>query len=157
MLPITPELRRKQIKLQVAFINPTYHIAGFAAPETKAAVERARLLIAQAEALGEPPDDPLLLFSVLYSFWGSNYVVFNGDVLRELAGQFLTLAERQGATVPLMIAHRLMGVSLLSTGEIAEGQAHLDSALALYDPTEHRGWQCGSARMFGLPYMSNGH
>ena len=39
------------------------------APETKAAVERARLLIEQADALGEPPEDPLLLFSVLYGFF----------------------------------------------------------------------------------------
>jgi class 3 adenylate cyclase/predicted ATPase len=137
-LPITPALRREQIKLQVAFINPSYHIAGFAAPETKAAVERARLLIEQAEALGEPPEDPLLLFTVLYSLWGSSYVAFNGDVICELAAQFMTLAERQRATVPLMIGHRLKGMSLLSTGEIAEGRAHLDSALALYAPAEHR-------------------
>jgi hypothetical protein len=27
-----------------------------------------RLLIEQAEMLGEPPEDPFLLFSVLYSF-----------------------------------------------------------------------------------------
>jgi class 3 adenylate cyclase/predicted ATPase len=137
-LPITPALRREQIKLQVAFINPSYHIAGFAAPETKAAVERARLLIEQAEALGEPPEDPLLLFTVLYSLWGSSYVAFDGDVICELAAQFMTLAERQRATVPLMIGHRLKGMSLLSTGEIAEGRAHLDSALALYAPAEHR-------------------
>ena len=71
--------------------------------------ERARLLIEQAEALGEPPEDPLLLFSVLYGFWVANYVAFNGDVMRELAAQFLALAEKQGATVPLMIGHRLMG------------------------------------------------
>ena len=45
------------------------HLKGYAAPETKAAAERARLLIEQAEALGEPPEDPLLLFSVLYGFW----------------------------------------------------------------------------------------
>ena len=31
------------------------------------------LLIEQAEALGEPPEDPLLLFSVLYGFWVANY------------------------------------------------------------------------------------
>jgi hypothetical protein len=37
---------------------------------------------------------------------------FNGDVIRELAAQFLALAEKQGATVPLMIGHRLMGNSL---------------------------------------------
>jgi hypothetical protein len=58
----TPALRRDQIKLQVALINPLMHVKGFAAPETKAAVEQARLLIEQAEALGESPEDPLLLF-----------------------------------------------------------------------------------------------
>ena len=30
--------------------------------------------------------------------------------VRELAAQFLALAEKQGATVPLMIGHRLMGI-----------------------------------------------
>ena len=40
-------------------------------------------------------------------------MAFNGDVLRELAAQFLALAEKQGATVPLMIGHRLMAMSLL--------------------------------------------
>ena len=71
------------------------HVKGYAAPETKAAAERARLLIEQAEALGEPPEDPLLLFSVLYGFWIANFVAFNGDVVRELAEQFLALAEKQ--------------------------------------------------------------
>ena len=137
-LPATPALRREQIKLQVALITPLMHVKGYAAPETKAAAERARLLIEQAEALGEPPEDPLLLFSVLYGFWAANYVAFNGDVMRELAAQFLALAEKQGATVPLMIGHRLMGVSLLCTGDIAEGRAHYDQAIALYDPAEHR-------------------
>ena len=137
-LPATPALRREQIKLQVALIAPLIQSKGYAAPETKAAAERARLLIEQAEALGEPPEDPLLLFSVLYGFWVANLVAFNGDVMRDLAAQFLALAEKQGATVPLMIGHRLMGVSLLCTGDIAEGRAHLDRAIALYDPAEHR-------------------
>ena len=137
-MPATPALRREEIKLQVALITPLIHVKGYAAPETKAAAERARLLIEQAEALGEPPEDPLLLFSVLYGFWAANYVAFNGDVMRELAAQFLALAEKQGATVPLMIGHRLMGISLLLTGDIAEGRAHFDRAIALYDPAEHR-------------------
>ena len=137
-LPATPALRREQIKLQVALITPLIHVKGYAAPETKAAAEQARLLIEQAEALGEPPEDPLLLFSVLYGFWVANYVAFNGDVVRDLAAQFLALAEKQGATVPLMIGHRLMGTSLVHTGDIAEGRAHYDQALALYDPAEHR-------------------
>ena len=99
-----------------------------ATPESKAAIERAHLLIEQAEAFGEPPEDPLLLFSALYGFWIASHVAFNGDIVRELAAQFLARAERQGATVPLMIGHRLLGTSWLLTGTIAEGQAHLDRA-----------------------------
>ena len=137
-LPATPRLRREQIRLQVALITPLHYVKGYAAPETRAAAERARLLIEHAEAFGEPPDDPLLLFSVLYSFWVASFVAFNGDVARELAAQFLALAEKQRATVPLMIGHRLMGNSFMCTGDIAEARAHFDRAIELYDPVEHR-------------------
>jgi class 3 adenylate cyclase/predicted ATPase len=138
VLPATPALRREQITLQVGLANALMHTKGFAATETKAAFNQARLIIAQAEALGEPSEDPLLLFSVLYGFWVANFVGFNGDVMRELAAQFLALAEKQSLTAPLMIGHRLNAVSLLFTGDIAEGRAHFDRAIALYDPAEHR-------------------
>jgi len=137
-LPSTPALRREEIKLQVALINPLQHIKGFNAPETQAAAERARLLIEQAEALGEPADDPLLLFSVLYGFVVASWAAFDGDVMRELAGQFLALAEKQGTAAPLLLGHRLMGAALLYTGDIAQSRAHLDQGIALYDPVEHR-------------------
>ena len=138
ILPATPALRREQIKLQVALLTPLIHVKGYAAPETKAAAERARLLIEEAEALGEPPEDPLLLFSVLYSFWVARFVAFNGKVMRELAAHFLTLAGKQGGAVPLMVGHRNMGVSLLHTGDIEEARVHIDRAIALYDPAKHR-------------------
>ena len=137
-LPPSAELRRAEIRLQVALINPLLHVKGYAAPESKAAVERARLLIERAEALGEPSEDPLLLFSVLYGSWVANFIAFNGHVMRELATRFLELAEKQGAAVPRMIGHRLMGTSLTATGDIAEARAHHDQAIALYDPARHR-------------------
>ena len=59
-------------------------------------------------------------------------------VMRTLAREFLARAKKQGAIVPLMIGHRLMGNSLLFTGEIVEGRAHFDQALALYDHAQHR-------------------
>jgi predicted ATPase len=135
-LPSSPALRREQIKLQVALITPLIHVKGHAAAQTKAAAKQARLLIEQAEALGEPPEDPLLMFSILYAFWVANY--FNGDAMRHFATQFLGLAEQQRATVPMMIGHRLMGTTLLATGEIAAARGHLDQATALYHPAEHR-------------------
>ncbi len=111
---------------------------GYAASETKASLEQAQLLIQRAEELGETPEDPLLLFSVLYGFWVTYHFEFNGEVIRELAAQFLALAEKQGANSSIMIGHRVMGTSLLYSGDIPEGRAHLDRAIALYDPREHR-------------------
>ncbi len=137
LLP-TPALRQREIELQVAVITPLMYVKGYVASETKAAVERARLLIEQAEQLGEPPKDPLLLFSVLYGFWTASHVAFNGENMRQLATQFLALAEKRGANAPLMVGHRLMGMSLLQTGSIPQGRAHFDQAIALYNPAEHR-------------------
>jgi class 3 adenylate cyclase/predicted ATPase len=137
-LPATPARRREEIKLQVALITPLMQVKGHAAAETKAAAERARLLIEEAEAVGEPPEDPLLLFSVFYSFWVAAHAAFNGDMMRGLAAQFLAFAEKQGATIPIMVGHRLMGSSLMLTGDIAEGRKHYDQAVALYDPATHR-------------------
>ena len=137
-LPPAASRRRDQIHIQVALINPLIHVKGYAAQETKAAAERAHLLIEEADALGERPEDPLLLLSVLYVFWVSNYVAFNGALMRELALQFLALAQKQGAKAPLMIAHRVMGISLLTTGDVAEGRAQFDTAVRLYDPVQHR-------------------
>ena len=57
---------------------------------------------------------------------------------RELAAQFLALAEKHGATILLVVGHRLMGSSLLHTGNIAQGRAHYDQSIAFYDPIEHR-------------------
>jgi class 3 adenylate cyclase len=128
----TTGMRREQIKLQVALANALMHTKGYATPETKAALGQARSLIERAEALGDPPEDPLLLFSILYGFWATNYVGHNGDALRELASQFLVLAEKQTATGPVMVAHRLMGSSLFTTGDIVGGRTHLDKAIALY-------------------------
>jgi len=92
-LDLTPEQRRQRT-LQA--LTALIHVKGYAAPETKTAAERALLLIEHAKALGEFPDDPLLLFSALYGLWVANFVMFNGDLARALAGQFLALAEKKG-------------------------------------------------------------
>jgi len=136
-LPPTAGLRREEIKLQVALINTLFQVKGYAAPETKAAIERARFLIEQTEAFGEPLEDPLLLFPVLFGLWVASFNAINGDVMRELAAQFLTLAERHGTTAPLMIGHRIMGTTLAFTGDIVDALAHYDQSLGLYN-AEHR-------------------
>jgi class 3 adenylate cyclase/predicted ATPase len=134
-LPGTPSLRREQINLQVAQMSALGLVKGFAAPETKAAAERARLLAEQAEALGEAP---ARLFSILFGSWVVNFTAVNGDALRELSSRFLTLAEKHRVKSMIMTGHRLMGTSLMFTGDLVESRAHFDQAIALYDPIEHR-------------------
>ena len=137
-LPHTPERRRQQIKLQVALLAPVIGTKGFTAAETKAAIERAQALIEEAEALGEPPDDPLVLLSVLYGFWTANLFGFKAKNLIEISHRIMALAERQGATIALMMGHRTLGVALMATGAFSESRRHLDQAVALYNPGEHR-------------------
>ena len=106
-LPSTPALRREQIKLQAALIYPLQHVKGQAAPQTKAAAERARLLIEQAEALGEPPEDPLLLLSALDALFQMELVAFDGDVVRERAAQLIALNGAYGAHVKDRLENQL--------------------------------------------------
>jgi class 3 adenylate cyclase/predicted ATPase len=137
-MPSTPALRREEIKLQVALITPLMHFRGYGAPETKAAALRAKALIERAEAHGEAPEDPLLLFSVLYSFWVSNFNGFHAITVTDLAAQFLKLAEEQNAATPEMLGHRLAGVSQATVGNLAEAATHFDRAIESYHPAEHR-------------------
>jgi class 3 adenylate cyclase/predicted ATPase len=137
-LPGSAAVRREQIKIQIGLVNAVMHAHGHGARETKEALDQARLSIERVEALGEPLDDPLALFSVLYGFWVANLVAFDGNVIRDLSAQFLALAEKQRAVVPRMVGHRILASSLLYTGEILEARDHYDRAIALYNPAEHR-------------------
>src|SRR5262249_62025297 len=94
--------------------------------------------IEEAQARGEPPEDPLLLFSVLYGFWVANFVAFNGDICRDLASRFLALAAKDGTAAPRMVGRYIMGNYSLFTGDLVETRAHYDRAVTLYTAGEHR-------------------
>ena len=132
----TPTSRREDIRLHAALRNVLVHLKGYAAPESKAALERTRLLVEQAERLEEPAEDPLLLFSLLNGLWTANIVSFNGDAACGLATEFLTRAESQNVAGPVADGYRLVGTSLLMTGDIEGGRARLDRGIELRDPME---------------------
>ena len=139
-LPATPALRREAIKLQVAFATVLFHVKGYTAQQTIAAFERADAMIEQSEALGERSDgeDALLRFSVLYGQWTGNHSAGNLAKAVEVAKHFLVVAERQRLSAPLLMAHRVMGATLCLSGEFGAARRHLDRAVALYRPEEHR-------------------
>jgi hypothetical protein len=87
------------------------------------------LLIEQAERLGEPPEDPLLLFDVLYGFWYANLGASTAMCC---------------ATLPP--GHRLVGSSSLHTGDFVDSRAHYDQAPSLYEPTSIVRGRLGSVK-----------
>ena len=139
-LPTTALLRREEIKLQVALASALFHVKGYTSPETIAAFERADALIEQADALGEHPEgeDALLRFSVMYGQWTGNFSAGNFARAAEHAKQCLALAEKQTRSAPLLVANRLMGGTLLISGQFQAARLHLDRAVTLYAPEEHR-------------------
>ena len=137
-LPSTPARHQALMTLQTMLIAPLLHIKGYGAPEAKAAMERANLLIEQAEAIGELPEDPLLLFSVLFGNCMANAVAGNMQAYRDVATRFLALAEKQQASAPLLIGNILVGCCSLLMGDIADSRPYLDRVIALYDPAELR-------------------
>src|SRR5262249_37590253 len=137
-LESTPVLRREQINAQVALANAFMQTKGYVAAETRAALENAKLLIEKAGQRGEPPEDPLILFSILYGFWSVSFQHFNREAVCNLAAQFLELADKQRASGPVMVGHRLLGASLSFAGDFLRARAHFDQAIALYDAVEHR-------------------
>jgi hypothetical protein len=60
--PVGPAVRHKEIKLQVALITPLIHVKGYAAPETKAAMQARRGYRIDAnpttQGVGERDDGP---------------------------------------------------------------------------------------------------
>jgi len=75
---------------------------------------------------------------VLYGLWVSHYVRGNAAATLEQATEFLSLAQSQSSTGPLLIGHRLFGTSLIMSGDHRSSLSHLQTASSLYRPDEHR-------------------
>ena len=102
---------------------------GYGAPDVERVYARARALCHQ---LGETPQ----LFPALWGLYAFNLVRGHLPQALELAEQLLQLAQRIQALQ--LMAHRELGVTLFYLGELALARAHLEQALALYEPGVHR-------------------
>jgi predicted ATPase len=126
---------RKQLELDIHVTLTTALMAGkgYANPETVAALERANRLVAETAAVGSP-----IHFSVLYGLWVSTCHRGNIAAALEHATNFLSSAQSQPASGPLLVAHRVLAHSLICSGDYPAALAHFETAASLYRPDEHR-------------------
>jgi predicted ATPase len=130
-LPAGAERDQLELGLQAALGGMLIAAKGFAAPETGKAYVRAREL---SEQLGEVRQR----FPVLYGL--SLFHLYRGETgdAHAVAEDLLRLGERDNRPGDLFFAHRALGVTALPRGRFDVARIHLERALTLYDPTQHR-------------------
>jgi predicted ATPase len=130
-LPDTPELTQRELTLHIALGAALNVTKGFAAPELEGAYARACELCRQ---VGETPE----LFPVLWGLWG--FYLNRGalQTAHELAEELLKLAKRVEDPALLLQAHHTLGPTLFHLGRVSPARRHLEQAIALYDPPQHR-------------------
>jgi class 3 adenylate cyclase/predicted ATPase/DNA-binding response OmpR family regulator len=129
-LPESPERKLAALGLEVMLGQAMIANRGYAAPETREILLRAKTLI-------DDSTDSAQKFAILYGIWACHYV--GGEVAkqRDVAVEFLAEAERHNDTAALCIAHRALGTTCVTKGEFADGLHHLERARALYDAQQH--------------------
>ncbi len=129
-LPETPERISQELTLQLALGTPLMATKGWAAPEVGHVYARARAL---CKEMGETPQ----LFPVLCGLWVFYQVRGEFSIAHELGEQLLSLAQNVQDSGLLLMAHQVLGETLLREGELIAGREHLEQGIALYDPQRH--------------------
>jgi predicted ATPase len=130
-LPDTPERTQHELTLHTALGVPLRATKGLAAPEVGQVYARARELCQQVE---ETPQ----LFPVLRGLWEFYELQGELQTAHELGEQLLTLAQRVRELELLLVAHNVLGDTLVWLGEFAGARAHLEQGITLYTPQQHR-------------------
>jgi class 3 adenylate cyclase/predicted ATPase len=130
-LPESEWRDRQELSIQLAVGSAMVAAHGFAAPSTGKAYHRARELC-------ERLDDLRQLFPVVYGLCLFHLYAADLDAADAAASRLLELAAGSNDRDLLFFAHRAAGVSSYPAGKLEAAREHLERALLLYDPEEHR-------------------
>jgi hypothetical protein len=132
-LPETRERNQLELDIDVTLTQALMAGKGYANPETVASLERANRLVTETASVGTP-----VHFFVLYGLWVSSTAGGTiADVL-EHATNFLSSAQSQPSSGPLLVGHRTLALSLMLSGDYRAAHAHFETAASLHRPEEHR-------------------
>jgi class 3 adenylate cyclase/predicted ATPase len=144
-LPETRERKQLELDIHVTLTQALMAGKGHADPEAVAALERANRLVTETASVGTP-----LHFSVLYGLWVSNNTAGNIAAALEHATNFLSSAQSQPSSGPILVGHRILGHSLIYSGDYRAALAHVETAVSLYRPDEHRDSALGYGQDIGV-------
>jgi class 3 adenylate cyclase/predicted ATPase len=123
-LPETAERTKQEIDIQLALGIPLIAVQGYAAAETREAFSRARTL---CERLGNIPE----YFQALYGLWGHSWMSGKNDEALLMADEFLSRSRASSDPALPMVAHRVMGSTLLTIGEFQSSANHFEETIRL--------------------------
>ena len=124
VLPETPDRIKQEIAIQLALGIPLIAVQGYASAETREAFSRAHTLCLQ---LGNIPE----YFQALFGLWGHSWMSGKCDDALRMADEFLSRARLLSDIVPLMVAHRIMGSTLLTVGDFQSSANHFEETIRL--------------------------
>jgi predicted ATPase len=130
-LPDSKGHAQQELELQITLGNALLATQGYAAPEAVNTYTRARELCLQ---VGDTPQ----LFPVLWGSWAVYLLKAELQKAWELGEQLLHLAERMQDSALLLEAHYALGSTLFHLGELTLARTHLEQAIGLYNPHQHR-------------------
>ncbi|TMJ58718.1 MAG: hypothetical protein E6G82_14130 [Alphaproteobacteria bacterium] len=123
-LPETPERTKQEIDIQLALGIPLIAVQGYASAETREAFSRARSL---CQRLGNVPE----YFQALFGLWGHSWMGGKNDDALRMANEFLSRSRALSEPVPLMMAHRVLGSTLLTIGDFRSSANHFEETIKL--------------------------
>jgi len=115
-----------RLRLQVAYGNALIAARGHGAAETTAAFERARELA----PVGNSPER----LSATWGVWVGSFIRGELEPMRESADEFLRAIEARPDSPEAGVAHRVNGITAWFAGDFVGASAHLERALAIFDP-----------------------
>jgi predicted ATPase len=132
-LPETRERQQLELDIDITLISALMAGKGYADPEVVATLERANRLVTETAEIGTP-----LHFSVLRGLWSSTLNAGDIAAALEHATNFLSFAQSQPSSGPLLVGHGALAYSFILSGDYRAALEHAEAAASLYRPNEHR-------------------
>jgi class 3 adenylate cyclase/predicted ATPase len=123
-LPESPERTKQEIDMQLALGIPLIAVQGYASAETREAFSRALALCQRLDNIPE-------YFQALFGLWGHSWMGGKNDDALRMAYEFLSRSRALSDPVPRIVAHRVMGSTLLTIGDFQASANHFEESIKL--------------------------